>query len=65
MCFIGGGINMEPVMLKHLVARYRMDKILLEKYPEKKMLLEKRMKQHEKDIFIIIRIPLSIHWILL
>lgn len=41
---------MKPVMLKHLVARYRMDKILLEKYPEKKMLLGKRIKQHEKDI---------------
>lgn len=41
---------MEPVMLKHLVARYRIDKILLEKYPEKKMLLKKRIKQHEKDI---------------
>ena len=27
-----------------------MDKILLEKYPEKKMLLENRIKQHEKDI---------------
>ena len=26
---------------------------------------EKEKKQHEKDIFIIIRIPLSIHWILL
>ena len=51
MCFIKrGGVNTEPVMLKHLVARYRMDKILLEKYPEKKMLLEKRIKQHEKDI---------------
>lgn len=37
-------------MLKHLVARYRIDKMLLEKYPEKKMLLEKRIKQHEKDI---------------
>lgn len=24
--------------------------MLLEKYPEKKMLLEKRIKQHEKDI---------------
>ena len=46
----GGEGNMESVMLKHLVARYRMDKILLEKHPEKKMLLEKRIKQHEKDI---------------
>ena len=41
---------MEPVLLKHLVSRYKMDKMLLEKYPEKKMLLEKRIKQHEKDI---------------
>ena len=41
---------MEPVLLKHLVARYKIDKMLLEKYPEKKVLLEKRIKQHEKDI---------------
>lgn len=41
---------MKPVMLKHLVARYKIDKILLEKYPEHKVLLEKRIKQHEKDI---------------
>ena len=33
---------MEPVLLKHLVARYKIDKMLLEKYPEKKMLLEKK-----------------------
>lgn len=42
--------NIEPVLLKHLVARYKMDKMLLDKHPEHKVLLEKRIKQHEKDI---------------
>lgn len=42
--------NMKPVLLKHLVARYKIDKMLLDKHPEHKVLLEKRIKQHEKDI---------------
>ena len=42
--------NMEPVLLKHLVARYKMDKMLLDEHPEYKVLLGKRIKQHEKDI---------------
>ena len=37
-------------MLKHYVARYKMDKKLLEKHPEHKELLEKRIKRHEQDI---------------
>lgn len=41
---------MGQVLLKHLVARYKMDKMLLDKHPEHKELLEKRIKQHEKDI---------------
>lgn len=41
---------MEPVMLKHLVERYRKDKQLLEAHPENKELLERRIKQHEIDI---------------
>lgn len=36
--------------LKHYVARYKLDKELLEKHPEHKELLEKRIKRHEKDI---------------
>lgn len=39
--------------LKHYVARYRMDKELLEKHkdnPENKALLERRIKRHEQDI---------------
>ena len=36
--------------LKNYVARYKMDKKLLEKHPEHKELLEKRLKRHEKDI---------------
>lgn len=41
---------MEPVLLKHLVTRYKMDKKLLDKYPKHKVLLEKRIRQDEKDI---------------
>lgn len=36
--------------LKNYVARYKMDTELLEKYPEHKELLEKRIRRHEKDI---------------
>ena len=36
--------------LKNYVARYKMDKKLLEKHPEHKELLEKRIKRHEQDI---------------
>lgn len=36
--------------LKHYVARYKLDKELLEKHPEHKELLEKRIKRHEQDI---------------
>ena len=31
-------------------ARYKTDKMLLERHPEHKELLEKMIKQHEKDI---------------
>ena len=40
-------------MLKHYVARYKIDKRLIEKYPEgteERKLLEKRIARHEKDI---------------
>lgn len=36
--------------LKHYVARYRKDKELLEKYPQYKEMLERRIKRHEQDI---------------
>ena len=39
----------EPT-LKNYVARYNMDKKLLEQHPEKKEMLEKRIKRHEHDI---------------
>lgn len=38
------------VKLRHLVARYKIDKELLEKHPEHKELLEKRIERHKKDI---------------
>lgn len=41
---------MDQVMLKNLVERYRTDKMLLDKSPEHKELLEKRMNQHKEDI---------------
>lgn len=41
---------MGKLMLKHYVARYKTDKRLLERHPEHKEWLEKRIKQHEKDI---------------
>lgn len=40
-------------MLKNYVSRYKMDKKLLEKYPEyskERELLERRIKRHEQDI---------------
>lgn len=36
--------------LKNYVARYKIDKRLLEKHPEHKELLERKIKRHEKDI---------------
>lgn len=36
--------------LKNYVARYKLDRMLLEKHPEHKELLEKRIERHEKDI---------------
>ena len=39
----------EPT-LKHYVARYKMDKQLIEKHPEYKEVLEKRIRKHEQDI---------------
>ena len=36
--------------LKNYVARYKKDKELIEKCPEHKELLEKRIARHEKDI---------------
>ena len=36
--------------LKHYVARYKMDKALLEKHPENKELLKKRIERHKQDI---------------
>lgn len=43
-------IQRTPTTLKHYVARYRMDKDLLSKYPENKELLERRIREHEKSI---------------
>ena len=39
----------EPT-LKNYVARYKIDKRLLEKHPEGKEMLERRIAKHEKDI---------------
>ena len=36
--------------LKNYVARYKKDKKLLEKYPDYKEMLEKRIARHERDI---------------
>ena len=36
--------------LKNYVARYKKDKELLEKYPDYKEMLEKRIARHERDI---------------
>ena len=40
----------KSVTLKKYIARYKIDKKLLEKHPEHKELLEKRIKRHEQDI---------------
>lgn len=42
--------KLSPTALKNYVSRYRTDKELLEKHPENKELLERRIKQHERDI---------------
>ena len=42
--------RLPPTTLKNYVTRYRMDKELLEKHPENKEMLERRIKQHERDI---------------
>lgn len=36
--------------LKNYVARYKLDKKLLEKHPEQKEFIERRIKRHEQDI---------------
>lgn len=41
---------MEPVLLKHLVARYKLDKMLLDKHPEHKVLLEKDIANYVTSI---------------
>ena len=42
--------RLPPTTLKNYVTRYRMDKELLKKHPENKEMLERRIKQHERDI---------------
>ena len=42
--------TLPPVTLKNYVARYRLNKKLLYKYPEHKEMLEKIIKQNERDI---------------
>lgn len=37
-------------MLKHLVYRYKKDVELLEKHPEYKEMLERRIERHKQDI---------------
>lgn len=41
---------MNKPTLENLVNRLKLDKELLEKHPENKELLEKRIKQHKEDI---------------
>ena len=41
---------MNQPTLENLVNRLKLDKELLEKHPENKELLEKRIKQHKEDI---------------
>ena len=41
---------MNQPTLEDLVNRLKLDKELLEKHPENKELLEKRIKQHKEDI---------------
>ena len=43
-------VSYNEVKLKNYVARYKLDKKLLEKHPEQKEVLEKRIKRHEQDI---------------
>ena len=38
------------VTLKNLIARYKFNKEMLEKYPEKKELFERKMKEAEDEI---------------
>lgn len=40
---------MKPI-LRDYVNRYRLDKELLKTHPENKVLLERRIKRHERDI---------------
>ena len=42
--------HMPAPMLKTYVYRYKTDKALLEKHPEQRELLERRIARHEKDI---------------
>lgn len=42
--------HMPAPSLKNYVHRYKLDKALLEKHPEQRELLEKRIARHEKDI---------------
>lgn len=46
----GVGKKMNQPTLENLVNRLKLDKELLEQYPEDKELLEKRIKQHKEDI---------------
>ena len=43
------GVRSNPT-LKNYVARYKMDKELLEKHQENRELLEKRIERHKQDI---------------
>lgn len=40
--------------LYNYITRYRQDTELLKKHPDKKDLLEKRIKQHEKEIIRLV-----------
>lgn len=42
--------HLPPPTLENYVARYKIDKALLEKHPENKELLEKRIERHKQDI---------------
>lgn len=42
--------HMPAPMLKNYVYRYKTDKARLEKHPEQRELLERRIARHEKDI---------------
>ena len=45
---------MERVTLKHLVARYKQDKEFLQTHPENRELLEKRIRRHEKEMWLLL-----------